>query len=235
MEPYATYAHFYDATQGSSDAAQYRYLLARHHPRARTLLELACGTGAQLVPLAERYSVEGLDVSRAMLKYARRKLPHVVFHCQDMTAFTIDGRFDAIICPYDSINHLLRFNDWVRTFRAAKRHLNRGGVFIFDVNTEHRLRELANSPPGVRRFGDNYLIMKVSLSHSGVSDWTIEVFERLKGRRYRLHQEVIKERSFGNERVVAALRSHFRSVRTYDPIEWSRPKAASSRLFYVCQ
>jgi SAM-dependent methyltransferase len=170
-----------------------------------------------------------------MLKYARRKLPDVAFHHQDMAAFKIPSRFDAIICPYDSINHLLRFSDWVRTFRAAKRHLNPGGVFIFDVNTDHRLRELANAPPWVHRFGSNYLIMNVSLSKTGVSDWTIKVFERIKGRSYRLHHDVIKERSFGNERVVAALKSHFHSVRTYDPIGWSRPKTASRRLFYVCQ
>jgi hypothetical protein len=108
-------------------------------------------------------------------------------------------------------------------------------VFIFDVNTEHRLLELASSPPWVHRFGDNYLIMKVSPSKRGVSDWDVKVFERTKGRSYRLHHEVIKERAFDNERVVATLKSHFPFVRTYDPVGWSRPKTTSRRLFYVCR
>jgi SAM-dependent methyltransferase len=235
LEPYAVYAHFYDATQASSKAAQYRYLLRRHHPAARTLLELGCGTGAHLAHLSTDYAVEGLDLSRTMLRYARRALPAVTFHRQDMAGFSVRECFDAIVCPYDSINHLLRFGDWVRTFRAAKRHLNPNGVFIFDANTEHRLRELARTPSWIHRFGDNFLVMAVSLANKGVFEWDIKVFEHLKRQTYRLHREVIRERAFENDRVVRALRSHFGSVRTYDPAGWSRPKKASPRLFYVCR
>jgi SAM-dependent methyltransferase len=234
IDPYAVYARFYDATQGSR-GAQYRYLLGRHHPNARTLLELACGTGAHLALLADDYAVEGLDISRAMLKYARQRLPGVTFHRLDMVAFKLRKHFDAIVCPYDSINHLLRLSDWARTFKAAKRHLNPGGVFIFDMNTQYRLKELGNAPPWVHRFGNNYLVMEVSLLPSGVSEWDIKVFERQRGRRYRLHHEVIRERGFDNSRVVDALQAHFDSVRTYDPVKWSRARAGSRRLFYICQ
>ncbi len=234
-EPYAAYARFYDATQGSSDAADYRHLLGRHHAQARTVLELGCGTGNYLAVLADDYAVEGLDISRAMLRYARKRLPGVAFHRRDMASFEIGRHFDAVICPYDSINHLLRFEDWVRTFKAAKRHLNPKGVFVFDVNTPYRLRELAKAPPWVHAFGDNYLIMAVSLLPGGVSVWDIKVFERLKGRSYRLHHDVVRERAFDNARVLAALKSQFTTVRTYDPVKWSRAKATSRRLFYVCR
>jgi SAM-dependent methyltransferase len=235
MEPYDVYSRFYDATQGKPDGAQYRYLLGRHHPQARTVLELACGTGAHLVPLARSYAVEGLDVSRAMLRYARKRLPDVTFHRQSMVGFKVPRHFDAIVCPYDSMNHLLRFRDWVKTFQAARRHLKPGGVFVFDVNTGHRLRRLADSPPWVHRFGNNYLIMRVSLRSNGVSEWEITILEWRKGRSYRSHHEVIRERTFDNVRVVAALRSLFDSVQTYDGNHWSRAKAESQRLFYVCR
>src|SRR6266581_41583 len=39
-------------------------LIERHHPEARTILELACGTGAILEQLQRDYEVVGLDVSR---------------------------------------------------------------------------------------------------------------------------------------------------------------------------
>ena len=77
--------------------------------------------------------------------------------------------------------------------------------------------------------------MSVSLLSSGVSEWDIKVFERQRGRSYRLHHEVIRERGFENERVVDALKSNFNKVRTYDPVKWSRAKVGSRRLFYVCK
>ncbi len=201
MKPYAVYGHFYDATQCRPDGAQYLHLLRRHHPAARSLLEIACGTGSHLAALAAHYDVEGLDNSRTMLSYARKRLPRVALHCQDMAGFSLKGRFDAIVCPYDSINHLLGFRDWRRTFRAAKRHLNPKGVFIFDVNTEYRLRSLSRSPPWAKGFGDNYLIMTISMTPSDIAEWDTKVFERERASSYRLHHEVIRERAFAHERV----------------------------------
>src|SRR4030095_3023897 len=213
LEPYAIYARFYDATQGPRNAANYLHLLREQHPRARTLLEIACGTGANLVPLSKQYSVTGLDVSRTMLRYARTKLPAVKFHCQDMAGFQLKERFDAVICPYDSINHLLTFKDWVRTFRAARRHLNTDGVFIFDINTKYRLQTLAESAASTRQLGENYVIMKVSMAGHDIADWDVRVFEQLKSGRYRLHHEVIKERSFDHEQIQRSLKSYFQTVR----------------------
>jgi SAM-dependent methyltransferase len=234
-QPYAVYGHFYDVTQGPADGAKYLALLRRHHPSARTLLELGCGTGAHLAALAEHYDVEGLDVSRTMLHYARKRLPGIRLHRQSMAGFTVPRRFDAVVCPFDSVNHLLSFADWVKTFRAAKRHLNPQGVFVFDANTPFRLRELAAAPPWVHRFGENYLIMTVSLERAVLSRWDIEIFERRRGSGYRLHREVLRESAFEHVRVKDTLERIFGSVRPYDHARWSRPKKSSRRLFYVCQ
>ena len=234
-EPYAIYGPFYDATQGTPSGAQYLHLLRKHHPAAKTVLELACGTGAHLATLGQHYEVEGLDRSRTMLRFARKRLPGVRFTEQSMAGFELDARFDAIVCPYDSINHLLRLGEWKDTFRAAKRHLNAGGLFVFDVNTERRLQELAAEPPWVHRFDDNYLIMDVSLVRPGLSSWDIKVFEHRKGDRYRLHHAVIRERAFTQERIRLALGASFGDVRVYDERGWSRPRKSSRRLFYVCR
>lgn len=234
VEPYTVYGHFYDATQRQPDTSQYRNLLRKFHPKAKTLLEIACGTGAHLAPLAEHYEVTGLDLSRTMLRYARKRLPGVRFHHQNMAGFRLGTKFDAVICPYDSINHMVRFEDWVATFKAVKEHLNPKGVFVFDMNTEYRLRDLARLPPWAQKFGEHYVMMKVSTAENGIADWDVTVFERGKRGTYRLHHEVIQEKSFPHEKVKGALREHFGWVKTYDPAGWSRVKASSRRLFYVC-
>lgn len=234
-ELYSVYGRFYDATQGKRDADPYLRLLRRHHPKARRLLEIACGTGAHLACLADHYTVEGLDVSRTMLLHARRKLPGVKFHRQDMAEFRLDGRFDAIVCPYDSINHLLKFSDWLRTFEAVKQHLNERGVFVFDMNTEERLNELSAAPPWVLPFDSNYMIMDINAGAKGITDWDIKIFERMRNGHYRLHQDVIQERSFSRSRIDKALENIFDETHTYDGARWSRPKKSSDRLFYVCR
>jgi SAM-dependent methyltransferase len=234
MESYTVYGHFYDATQGTRFGVSYLRLLRKHHPQARSLLEIACGTGALLESLAQHYVVTGLDLSRTMLRYAREKLPGVRLHHQNMVGFKLDSTFDAVICPYDSMNHVLRFTEWVRTFEAVRRHLNPGGIFIFDINTEYRLHDLARLQPWTRSFGENRVIMNVSMSKTGIADWEIEVFERKKSGLYRLHREVIQERSFAHDQIMKTLTSCFSEVSAYDGTDWSRPKATSRRLFYVC-
>ena len=64
-----------------------------------------------------------------MLAIARKRLPHIRLFRQDMTNFHIDRRFDAIVCAFDSINHLRRFSDWKKTFRCVAGHLDDGGSF----------------------------------------------------------------------------------------------------------
>lgn len=234
-DPYDSYAKFYDATQGRRGIADYLHLVRKHHPGARTLLELACGTGELLTRFAAHYDVAGLDVSEAMLERARAKLPDTPLHRQSMAGFALPDRFDAIVCPYDSINHLVSFADWTRTFRAARRHLEPGGVFIFDVHTEANLERLAAAPPHVLPFGEDYLIMKVGLERGGIYGWHIEVFEHLRDRQYLLHRQNIRERAFANDKVLGALGRLFPFVRAYDSRGWSRPKQSSRRLFYVCR
>lgn len=232
MAAYDVYAKFYDATQSYISASWYLDWLRKHHSEARSVLELACGTGLLLEPLSKHYDVVGLDLSAAMLKQARRRLPKIPLHLQNMAGFRLDRKFDAIICAYDSINHVLAFGDWVKTFKAAERHLNPGGVFLFDINPIFRLQELAKSPAMVQEFDGNTLIMDVTAAGKGVTDWAITVFEQKGGDRYRRHHEVIREVSFPPEKIKTALARSFPTVKVFDT-RGGRPRKTSRRLFFM--
>lgn len=81
-----------------------------------------------------------------MLAAARKKLPEGIrLYEADMSNFALNARFDAVICVYHGINHLLRFSDWKRFFECAYRHLNDGGVLVFDIFTIDDLRALPTS------------------------------------------------------------------------------------------
>jgi SAM-dependent methyltransferase len=232
---YRAFARFYDAVQGdrADDAAYLRDLLARHRPPVESVLELACGTGSILAQLRADYEVTGLDASPEMLSVAAAKLPGVRLVEADMTQFALGERFDAVACVYDSINHLLEFAQWEALFDRVVEHLSDRGVFVFDVNTERRLSELARLGPHAQWFGDgDLLLIEVRPDGEGRVLWDIRVFEHESGGRYVLHEETIPEAAFAREQIEAALRERFRRVRTLDR-QRSRPSAASGRLWFV--
>ena len=102
------------------------------------ILELGCGTGHKLIPIAsEGYSCVGLDLSSDMLAEARRKADErgvVVEWLQgDMTAFDLGRTFDFVFITANSLLHLHEIDDLVSCFRSVRRHLAPGARFIFDV------------------------------------------------------------------------------------------------------
>lgn len=234
---YGVYARFYDATQGdrAEHATYIRSLLKKHQPRARTVLELACGTGSILKQLQPHYEVTGVDLSEEMLEIAKKKGPGVRLFQGDMRTVDLGEQFDAVLCVYDSINHLVRFRDWEAVFRRAHNHLVEGGIFLFDINTPHRLAASSGNPPYVQWFGDgNVMVIVIVDAPRGAVDWQINVFERMSDSTYRLHREDIREVSFPTDRIRAALRKRFTRIWTYDARR-VRPSARSERLHFVCR
>ena len=212
---YESFARFYDAVQGDGGgrAAVLRELIERRRPGARTVLELACGTGSILAQLRDEYDVTGLDRSREMLALAAAKVPGVRLVESDMTRFSLGECFDVVLCVYDSINHLLAFAEWEAVFDRAREHLNDGGIFVFDINTEERLARLAAHPPVAQWFeGGHLLAMDVRDEGGGRFTWSLAVFEHEDGNRYRLHTDEIPETSFPRERIEQALHERFESV-----------------------
>jgi SAM-dependent methyltransferase len=236
MEQYGKFGRFYDAVMGSraESAAFIRNLIRRHKPEAKTLLELACGTGAVLERLSEYYQVAGLDISIEMLSVARKKLPGAPLVQADMVTFELGQKFDVIISVFDSINHILNFADWGRVFRRVARHLAPGGLFLFDINTERKLRRNILEPAWVKPFDGHLLIMDVTDAGRGVSNWNIKVFERQTKDIYKLFEEDIQEVSFPVERIREALLEIFKSVKIVDPGR-RRPSDMSETLYFLCR
>jgi SAM-dependent methyltransferase len=233
---YEKFYRFYDLVMGDrSDAARYiAGLIADHKPDARSVLEIACGTGSILGILSETYEVAGLDRSRPMLSIARKRLRHSCFFRQDITNFHIPRRFDVVICVFDSINHLLRFADWARTFRSAARHLNDGGLFIFDVNTIGKMQRLAEGSVWERWFNRDLAVIKVTGGQRAKFVWDVTIFEHEKGDKYRLIHEKIHEAGFPMKRILSSVRAHFRSVKALDPFG-AKASDRSERLYFVCK
>jgi len=215
MAVYDLLAPHYDAVTGDSapEASFLQHIIERRHGQAATLLDLACGTGGITALLAGAYQVSGLDISPGMLAMAREKLPGgTQLYLADMTSFRLNASFDVIVCAYQGINHLLSLAAWERTFDRAWAHLNRGGLFVFDVITVSHLDQLAAGPRIVQEFAGNYLLIQVRTADGMVFDWHIEVYELQPDGRYRLMTQTVALRSFPLADIREVLRARFTSV-----------------------
>lgn len=236
MSNYDKFYKHYDAVMGApkQKAAFLKSLIAKWNPKATTLLELACGTGAVLQYFAQDFDVSGLDISKGMLSIARKRLPTASFFRQDMTQFAVPGRFDVILCVYDSINHLVHLNDWQKVFARVKHHLNAKGVFIFDINTVYKLDSLAKSPAWFHQFEKNYLAMSVQGKPHNLTNWNIKVFENVSGDKFRLYEENIQEKAFPLSKIQHSLRTYFKRTVALDP-QGRKPTRETPKIFFVCQ
>src|SRR5215475_512311 len=102
------------------------------------ILELACGSGQLIVPVAAESSPAfGLDNSPQMLTAARRRADaagaRVEFVLGDMREFEIGQQFSLIFIARNSLLHLSEQNEFGALFGAVRRHLSPDGVFAFDI------------------------------------------------------------------------------------------------------
>ncbi len=108
--------------------------LTQQHKRSpgNDLLDVACGTGGHIAYFKNDYSVEGLDISRPMLKLASEKHPDVVFHHGDMVKFKLKKRFDVITCLFSAIGHLKAKYKLGLAVRNMALHAKPGGLVIVE-------------------------------------------------------------------------------------------------------
>ncbi|GAB1353587.1 class I SAM-dependent methyltransferase [Erysipelotrichia bacterium] len=135
---YGVYARFYDHFEldGRSESKELNVFLDElfRLNGAKTVVDFACGTGAQCIGLAKAgYQVTACDLNPEMLKTAKikaRKTP-IKFMTGDMRDCD-PGCFDAAICIFNAIGHLSKADCRV-FFTNALQHLNPGGLLVIDI------------------------------------------------------------------------------------------------------
>jgi SAM-dependent methyltransferase len=185
MDVYERSAHAYDLIQAArgrdygAQADQLAELIRARHPDARSLLDVACGTGHHLRTLRRHFpDVAGIDISPAMLRRAREELSDVPLELGDMRSFRVDRRFDVVTCLFSSIGYLLTLDDVHRAVANMADHLHPDGLLIVEPwihpdqwRLGHRVAEAAN--------GDGLAVSRVSANgrdgHVSTFDlyWTI--------------------------------------------------------------
>jgi len=127
----------YDVLYGFKDYAAESASVTRRirerNPTARTLLDVACGTGRHLEYLRHEFDVEGADFEPGLLAVARERLGEgVPLHKADMRTLELGRRFDAVTCLFSAIGHVADLAELHSAIAAMVAHLEPGGVLLVE-------------------------------------------------------------------------------------------------------
>lgn len=107
-------------------------LIQQHAPQAKSLLDVACGTGKHLEFLQHRYACSGLDLNPGLLAVAHKRCPTVPLHHADMTDFQLPAAFDVVACLFSSIGYVQTVENLRKAVACFTRHLNPGGLLVLE-------------------------------------------------------------------------------------------------------
>lgn len=250
MSGYGVFSRYYDVLTGNVDyparARAFDAVIARHGGQKGLLLDLACGTGTLSIELAELgYEVIGVDASADMLAVAAGKaaMPaHMpMFLQQEMTALDLYGTVDAAVCALDSLNHLPNEAALHQTMQKVSLFLNPGGLFLFDVNTRYKHREILQNHVFVYDHEEFFCAWQNALDpQDDHVDITLDFFQRQPGGKYARFTEQFAERVFSAETIQRSLADH--GLRLCGRYAWddaeipdSLPEETTQRILYVAQ
>jgi SAM-dependent methyltransferase len=145
LSAYAAYARYYDLLYRDknyeAESAYIAGLLNEYAPDARTILDIGCGTGAHARDLARKgFSVHGVDISEGMLARANEIKAtldaelggKLAFSHADARSVDLGRTFDAVVSLFHVMSYQTSNRDLLSAFASARRHLEPGGVFVFD-------------------------------------------------------------------------------------------------------
>lgn len=217
-------------------------LVERHPVPARSMLDLACGTGTVALSFAHQgWEVFAVDASEGMLQQAKLKAAQsgqiVTLSQQDMREFATPHPVALVTCLYDSLNYMLTAADLSRVFRHISTALLPGGIFLGDMNTQITLEEVWGNNTFFVENGEMTLILRSRYEDtSGLSTVHIVGFLRQANGLYERfdehHTEVAHEKHEVEEALVEA---GLQVEAAYTCFDFAPVDASTRRIMWVAR
>ena len=154
MEAYSEFANVYDLfMEDTPYEVWYQFIqncLNEQNVHVESVCELGCGTGQMTMLFAKSgKEVIGIDYSPEMLMVAQDHAydegVSILYSMQNMAEFELEDEVDLICSCCDSMNYLLEEEDILSTFKQVHKYLKKDGLFIFDMNTAYKYKEVLGS------------------------------------------------------------------------------------------
>ncbi len=216
-------------------AGYYRLLLTREGLDPDSLLDVCCGTGSVAELMADAgYEVWGVDLAEPMVAEARRKELEfrrgVHYVVADATQMDLGRTFQAAYSFFDSLNYIATLEGMEAAVQRVAAHLEPGGSFVFDVNTEYAFLQ--------KMFDQHDMRKRAPIQYQWQGDYDqaskiIRVSMDFNRDGTSFHETHVQRAHSDQEIRQALAKAGFQSVTAYDSYTLDRPKKDSDRVHYV--
>lgn len=235
------YSKYYDLLYQDKDysgEADYIYnLINKFSPNTKTVLELGCGTGKHSKLLKDKYHLcpYGVDMSIKMLQQAKA----LGNDCElgDVRTFRCDKIFDAVISLFHVISYQTTDNDVLEMFETASFHLEKNGIFIFDLwykqavlsqLPENRIKKMEDGEIKVVRFCTPVHLVDRSIIEV---NYDIEMLDKASGHIEKLSEKHLMRYFSIDEIMNFAIQKGIEIIHTE---EWLSGNSPSEKTWGVC-
>lgn len=245
MRTYESFAAYYDGLTRNVDYAalcsRFCDLISQYGNGGNLVLDLACGTGSLSILLSQKgFDVVAVDASEEMLSVAMNKcyrFGNPIFLNQSMQELDLFGTIDAAICSLDSLNHLKTKEDVIKTIERVSLFLNPGGLFLFDVNSLYKHREVLGNNTFVYDTDDVYCVWQNSFHpKNGQIDISLDFFESDNDGRYIRSSENFSEYYYSDEFLISVLKKcSIKCIKRFDDFSANPIREDTQRVLYLCR
>ncbi|MBR4510845.1 MAG: methyltransferase domain-containing protein [Ruminococcus sp.] len=247
MAGYSVFARYYDQLTANIDyrkrAGYFNDIIRKFRDiDGGILLDLACGTGSISEEMARfGYDVIGVDNSDEMLGIALDKKfdsgLDIQYLCQDMRRLDMFGTIDITLCALDSINHLNSISDVKAVFENVAFFSEIGGLFIFDVNTLYKHRNVLANNTFTYETDNVYCVWENTLvPETDEVKMQLEFFELEENGLYSRSSDAFSEKAYSEEELEKLLTdAGFEILAKYGDDTFDPPAADSQRIVYAAK
>lgn len=243
MNIYNEFAHIYDELMDDFDYEKwFKYIEAifsRYEKVPKKILEMACGTGNISYFFGNKgYKLTSFDISDDMLAKAYSKLnkfKNIKLLKLNMIDFKLNDKFDSVISLCDSINYILKDEDLQGTFVNVYEHLESNGIFIFDINSCHKLKNTIGNNIFLEDRDDIFYIWQNEYEEeNNISNFYLTFFHSEDGNTFKRFDETHRERAYRVEEVEnMLLKAGFKTIDVYEGFTFKEPNLESERINFV--
>ena len=125
----------------------------------------------------------GADCSEDMLEIAGEKKEKsgydILYLLQDMRKFELYGTVRAVVSICDSMNYIMSEEELLQVFRLVNNYLDPEGIFIFDMNTIYKYRELlGDATIAENREACSFIWENSWYEEERVNEYDLTIFEK---------------------------------------------------------
>ena len=246
MSAYEKFAQVYDLFMDNIDYEGWaEYVTDRLREYEITdglVLELGCGTGVMTELLAESgYDMIGVDNSEEMLGEAMEKRAEsgyeILYLEQDMREFELYGTVRAVVSVCDSLNYITDRDELRHVFELVNNYLDPEGIFLFDMNTVHKYRDLLGDTTIAENRDEGSFIWDNSYDEEeGLNYYELAVFLPREDGLYEKSEEVHCQKAYPQEEIETLIKeAGMELLAVYDAYTLNPATEDSERLFFVAR